>query len=95
MYVCEFCGDEVCREFFGEPNSSPHEVSERWTTASFCGHLLLLVWMFLNEANIATNCNIEQFEDQAINRLLIATLEECKDSGTTPKEDVKKTAAIN
>ena len=26
-HVCELCGDEVCREFFGEPNSSPHEVS--------------------------------------------------------------------
>ena len=27
LHVCDFCGDEVCREFFGEPNSSPHEVS--------------------------------------------------------------------
>ena len=25
--ICELCGDEVCREVFGEPNSSPHELS--------------------------------------------------------------------
>ena len=36
---------------------------------------------------------IEQFEDQATNRLLIAALEEYEDSGTTQKEDVKKTPA--
>ena len=36
---------------------------------------------------------IEQFEDQAANRLLIAALEENEDSGTTQKEDVKKTPA--
>ena len=24
--VCDLCGDEVYRELFGEPNSSPHEV---------------------------------------------------------------------
>ena len=36
---------------------------------------------------------IEQFEDQATNRMLIAVLEEYEDSGTTQKEDVKKTPA--
>ena len=36
---------------------------------------------------------MEQFEDQATNRLLIAVLEEYEDSGTTQKEDVKKTPA--
>ena len=35
---------------------------------------------------------IEQFDDQATNRLLIAVLEEYEDSGTT-QEDVKKTTA--
>ena len=35
---------------------------------------------------------IEQFEDQATNRLLLAALEEYEDSGTTQK-DVKKTPA--
>ena len=25
--LCEFCGDKVCREFFGDPNSSSHKVS--------------------------------------------------------------------
>ena len=28
LCVCELCGYEVCRKFYGEPNSSPHEVSE-------------------------------------------------------------------
>ena len=36
---------------------------------------------------------LEQFEYQAINRLLLAALEECEDSGPTQKEDVKKTPA--
>ena len=34
---------------------------------------------------------IEQFEDQATNRLLIAALEEYEGLGTTQEEDVKKT----
>ena len=36
---------------------------------------------------------LEQFEYQATNRLLLAALEECEDSRTTQKEDVKKTPA--
>ena len=36
---------------------------------------------------------IEQFEDQTNTRVLITALEECEDSGTTQKEDVKKTPA--
>ena len=50
---------------------------------------------FLNEATIDLEllAALEQFEDQAANRLLIAVLEECEDSGTTQKEDVKKTPA--
>ena len=36
---------------------------------------------------------LEQFEYQATNRLLFAALEEYEDSGTTQKEDVKKTPA--
>ena len=35
----------------------------------------------------------EQFEDQTATRVLIAALEEYEDSGTTQKEDVKKTPA--
>ena len=46
--------------------------------------------MFLNEATIDLVHAIEQFEDQATNRLLIAVSE---DAGTTQKEDVKKTPA--
>ena len=34
---------------------------------------------------------IEQFEDQTATRVLITALEEYEDSGTTQKEDVKKT----
>ena len=54
------------------------------------------MWKFLNEATIDSVvllASIGQFEDQATNRLLIAVLEECEDSGTTQKEDVKKTPA--
>ena len=55
----------------------------------------LVVWMFLNEATIDSVllAAIEQFEDQTTNRLLIAALEKYEDSGTTQKEDVKKTPA--
>ena len=34
---------------------------------------------------------LEQFENQAANRLIFSMLEECEDLGTTQKEDVKKT----
>ena len=27
LHVYELCGDEVCREFFSEPNSGPHELN--------------------------------------------------------------------
>ena len=52
------------------------------------------MWQFLNEATIDSVllAAIEQFEDQATNRLLIAALEEYEDSGTIQK-DVKKTPA--
>ena len=36
---------------------------------------------------------LEQFKYQATNRLLLATLEEYEDSGTTQKEAVEKTPA--
>ena len=50
---------------------------------------------FLNEVTIDLEllAALEQFEDQAASRLLIAVLEECEDSGTTQKKDVKKTPA--
>ena len=54
------------------------------------------MWKFLNEATIDSVllAAIQQFEDQATNRLLIAVLEEYEDPGTTQKEDVKKPPAI-
>ena len=53
--------------------------------------------MFLNEATIDSVllATIEQFKDQATNRLLIAALEEHEDSGTSQKEDVKETPDYN
>ena len=53
------------------------------------------MWKILNEAAIDSVllAAIQQFEDQAINRLLTAVLEEYEDSGTTQKENVKKTPA--
>ena len=51
--------------------------------------------MFLNEATIDSVllAAIEQFKDKATNRPLIAAFKEYEDSGTTLKEDVKKTPA--
>ena len=47
---------------------------------------------FLNEATIDSVllAAIEQFEDQATNRLLIAALEEYEDSGTTQKRMLRR-----
>ena len=52
------------------------------------------MWKFLNEGTIDSVllAAIEQFKDQATNRVLIAALGKCEDSGTTQK-DVKKTSA--
>ena len=44
LHVCELWARSLQR-VFGEHNSSPHEVSETSTTASFCGRLQ----RFLNE----------------------------------------------
>ena len=45
----------------------------------------------MNEATVdlVLLAALEQFEDQATNRLLLAVLEEYKDSGTTQKKEVK------
>ena len=90
MYICELCGNEVCREFFGEPNSSPHEVSRSQTTR------VSAAASFLNEATIDSVllAAIEQFEDQATNRLLIAALEKYEDLGTTQKKEDKTPAKM-
>ena len=48
-------------------------------------------WSYLPLTRRYVLAAIEQFEDQATNRQLIVVLEECEDSGTTQKEDVKKT----
>ena len=55
--------------------------------------LPLLVWKFLNEATVdlVLLAAIEQFKYQATNRLHWRNIYE--DSGTTQKEDVKKTPA--
>ena len=55
--------------------------------------LLPLVWKFLNEVTVhlVLLAALKQFEYQATTRLLLAALEEYEDSGTTQKENVKKT----
>ena len=54
-----------------------------------------LVQILLNEATIDSVllAEVEQFEDKATNRWLIAVLEEYENSRTTQKENVKKTPA--
>ena len=93
MWGAYFCmgaykGTKSAERVFGEHNTSPHEVSEIQTTASFCGCLQ----KFLNEAttDMVLLAAIEQVEDQTTTRVLIAALWEYEDSGTTQKEDVKK-----
>ena len=53
------------------------------------------MWEFLNEAivDLELLAALEQFEDQATDRLLLYVLEEYEDSGTIQKEGVKKTPA--
>lgn len=50
---------------------------------------------YLNEAttDLELLAALQQFEDQAANRLLIAALEEYEDSGTIQKKDDVKTPA--
>ena len=47
------------------------------------------MWWVLNEATVdlALLDALEQFEDQATNRLLLSALEGCEDPGITQKED--------
>ena len=54
--------------------------------------LVLKIW---NEVidDLVLLTALEQFEYQATNRLQLAALEKSEDSGTTKKEDVKKTPA--
>ena len=87
------CGDEVYREFFGDPNSSPRELG-----AAEQPHLSAVASSsagVLNEANVNTLVlgALEQFEDQVTDWLLLFPLEEYADSGTTQKDDTKKTPA--
>ena len=53
------------------------------------------MWKFLNEAtaDLVLLAVLEQFMYQATNRLILAMWEEYEDSGTTQKEDAKKTPA--
>ena len=70
----DICGDKVCRGFFSEPNSSPHKVRG--------AELQILqrpppVWGFMNEATVDLEilATLEQFKDQATDKLLLYALE--------------------
>ena len=54
--------------------------------------LVLKIWNEVIDDLVLLNA-LEQFEYQATNRLQLAALEKSEDSGTTKKEDVKKTPA--
>ena len=51
-----------------------------------------LVWWVLNEATVdsAPLDALEQFEDQATNRLLLSALEGCEDQGTTQQKRIRR-----
>ena len=57
-----------------------------------------LVWKFLNESaevfDLVLLAAIEQFENQATDRLQLSALEQYEDSDTTQKEDAKTTAKM-
>ena len=79
--LCDVCGDKVYGEFFGEPNSSSHGVTgaEKQPVS-----VAASAWWFLNEATVdlVLLTALEQFEDQATDRLLLSALEGCEDPGT-------------
>ena len=83
--LCDLFGDEVYGEFLGEPNSSSHGVREA-EQPPISGAASSSVGV-LNVATIdlMVLVALEQFEDQPTDRLLLSTLEECEDSGTTQK----------
>ena len=93
MYVSS--GDEVCREFFGEPNSGPHELNRRCKTGSF------VAASFLNEATVDSVLLYLQYSSLRtklpIGCKLLRCMEQCEDSGTTQKkdEDTRQNATIN
>ena len=93
--LCDLCGDNVYNgELFGEPTNSSHGV--RGAEQLPVSVAAPLVWWVLNEATVDSTLLdvLEQFEDQATDRLLLTTLEGCEDPPrhNTINED-KKTPA--
>jgi len=66
--------------FFSEPNSSSHGVrgAEELPVS-------VTMWWFLSKATVdsALLDALEQFKDQATDKLLLSVLERCEDPGTT------------
>ena len=93
--LCTLCGDAVYEEFFGGLSSSPHEVrGAEQPPVSMAASFSAEVFKSSHHWLVVLLAALDQFEDQATNRLLVSMLEEYKDSGTTPiKKDVKKTPA--
>ena len=67
MILCDLCGDEVYGEFFGEPNSSPHEVRGAEPVSAAASSSAGV----LNEATVDSVllAALEQFKDQATDML--------------------------
>ena len=72
LILCDFCGVDVYREFFGKPNSSPNEVrcAEQLPVSAATSSL---VQQFLNEATI-DSVLLVALEDQATDRVLLSAI---------------------
>ena len=79
----DLCGDQVYSEFFGEVSSSPRELGgaeQAPISASASSSAGVLNEVTADSQLLAA---LEQFEDEATNRLLLSALEEYEESGTT------------
>ena len=87
----DLCRDEVYRELFGEPSSSPHELGgaeQAPVSAAASSSVGVLKEATVDSLLLAA---LEQFKDEAMDRLLLSALEEYEESRTTQK--AKKTPA--
>ena len=94
IHICKLCEDNSAESFV----ANPIVVHMNWVgaeklpvSAAASSSAKVFEWTHCWLSTILAA--IEQFEDQATNRLLLSALEEYEDSGATQKEDVKKTAA--
>ena len=76
--LCDLCGDEVYGEFFSEPNSSSHGVrgaEQLPVSVAASSSVVGFEWATVDSVLLDA---LEQFEDQATNRLPLSVLKDVK-----------------